>query len=924
MVFIAGHLFVASNLAKATSEPDWLQTGAMVVNSKEQIPWRGNTDVQACNGGQIDVQWPSGVWRVFACVVKSKNMSIASGPGGKYISFKGDSYFYRINAPDIRQIVIAAGSDRVAIERWATGTNYISVYDNIRGLLTFNPSMRSYEVAGWDNPLFPVSNGASSVRGSAPALSNNGKYMVYNTAAGSPGNRNTKGRVIRVDLDKGESKQFGSEWFGRFPYNYPEPHFAITNDGQYAIGGGSDILFLWRIVSDCLEDFPDHNYNVGIQMCGGRGISAENYGEIQTPYSERTYGLRFSDDGNRISFVYHQGVYKQITISPAGYVPTHGMDYLALGDSFSSGEGDIERDQYDNKYYRSGTNVNGSSILPREKCHISTRSYPYVLARGMDLSLDSPRQWNTVACSGAVVKDVRSQFDTEYYQGQPLDDSGKGRLDGFGNVSQLKTKALNEFIPGREKQIEFVKKHKPRVITLTMGGNDIGFGEKIKDCAWPGAGTCRYAKPEGRAALASQISGQYDDLKLLYTELYEASGRQSKIYVLGYPHFISKEEMFSCSGIASLNHDERQMIHHSVTYMNNVIETAAAAAGVKYIDIEHSLNGHKLCDDAEQHVTGVVGVPASLKNDPQESFHPNAKGHFAIAMTVWDKVNNESLLDYDICPNTSENICPDLNATKQNIPVPAYFHGSTEGKTSIYQRFTSYIVKKSSPIRIMTDPHLFRPSSSVNATIHSDPIYLGDYTIASDGSFVQDVVIPDLLPAGYHTIILTGETYSGEAIEIEQVVLVHGADPDDIDENGISDSKQPCGPFMPLDETEANLDAPCSDTGEKKIADGGGYGIVNGQNRVGYSDPSDIGIPKQGVGADVNLERVVARGSRDDSENNRKGISLESVLSENKNVSTSTKETLWLWFLFSGGLAVAVLVGVIIAKRTARLKAEAD
>ena len=56
--------------------------------------------------------------------------------------------------------------------------------------------------------------------------------------------------------------------------------------------------------------------------------------------------------------------------------------------------------------------------------------------------------------------------------------------------------ALNEMIPGRVKQIEFVKKYQPKVITLTAGGNDVGFGKKLVSCVGPEStlGDCMYAK----------------------------------------------------------------------------------------------------------------------------------------------------------------------------------------------------------------------------------------------------------------------------------------------------------------------------------------------------------------------------------------------------------------------------------------------
>ena len=74
--------------------------------------------------------------------------------------------------------------------------------------------------------------------------------------------------------------------------------------------------------------------------------------------------------------------------------------------------------------------------------------------------------------------------------------------------------ALNEMIPGRVKQIEFVKKYQPKVITLTAGGNDAGFGAKLTLCAnhesW--GSSCMWAKPEYRSWLKADLKYQYYNL----------------------------------------------------------------------------------------------------------------------------------------------------------------------------------------------------------------------------------------------------------------------------------------------------------------------------------------------------------------------------------------------------------------------------
>ena len=63
------------------------------------------------------------------------------------------------------------------------------------------------------------------------------------------------------------------------------------------------------------------------------------------------------------------------------------LDYLAMGDSYSSGEGDIENGF--SEFYIKNT---GS---PKD-CHLSSRSYPYILAKRQNI-----KGVQSVACSGA-------------------------------------------------------------------------------------------------------------------------------------------------------------------------------------------------------------------------------------------------------------------------------------------------------------------------------------------------------------------------------------------------------------------------------------------------------------------------------------------------------------------------------------------
>lgn len=414
----------------------------------------------------------------------------------------------------------------------------------------------------------------------------------------------------------------------------------------------------------------------------------------------------------------------------------------------------------------------------------------------MRLPSYTPKQWGSVACSGATTSDVHSQGYGFLYGGQsrggaPL--SGNGhvpRLEGYPNREYLQMTALNEMIPGRVEQIKFVEKHKPKIITLTVGANDIGFGDKLMDCMT--VGTCDWATNK-KSSLASQIQGQYDSLRSLYQELYRASDSQAKIFVLGYPHLVSgsASAQSQCKHILSLNSDERLMIRQATDYLNQVIEHAANAAGAKYVDISNALDGDRLCEGTQQYVTALAWRGDS---EVQETFHPNASGHIRIAQEVRMQLGNSTLSDYEICENGRPS-CPQTGSFAEKPPIPVEL-GGTPARSSQNSQITPKRLIKGATFPVSLNPFILQPNSILQVELHSDPVSLGQFITGKYGELDGQITIPSSVPAGYHTLVITSETYSGEPTELTQTVLVTGSNPEDLDEDGVPDMQQPCGPFV--------------------------------------------------------------------------------------------------------------------------------
>jgi lysophospholipase L1-like esterase len=595
--------------------------------------------------------------------------------------------------------------------------------------------------------------------------------------------------IVRIDLQTLEVRRVSQKTVQYWRGSNPSVEFAISNDGRHIVAMGhnffSIVIEVTENCGDILTDESDSTASM-VQPCEEFDLSTYLQGKLDN--FRFGYYPSFDEDGVRLNFLAGLNDWSAtwVTITAGGFNPPARLDYLALGDSYSSGEGDTEVNQVTKqKYYLPNTDIEGTDTSPEEKCHISTRSYPFVLKDAMKIPAYSMK---SIACSGAVgAKDYAQSNDG--YDGQ------NGRLGVLGNpqtIDQYKAAALNEHIPGRNQQIEFVRKYRPKAITLTAGGNDVGFAEIAAACAIPMPRGCDYARTDrGKAKLGSAIAQQYAAMTELYRKLQEVSP-ETKIYVLGYPQFLSDDKLF-CQVNVRFNPPERTMARAAVAYLNDTIEAAANSAGVKYIDIENSLGENILCGDGEPYVTGIAmsgewnqGVKKMFS---QESYHPNAKGHKAIAGTVQEVLGGKTLTEYN-CQDGAVNKCPNASMA---APAPnSYFADAMSGDPTNYslKEMVKKIMQKGKDIFSISLSNL-EPNTAVDVTIFSDPLNLGTYTTDGLGRIDVEIAIPHDLSAGFHTVEVATNTFSGEPITYWQIVEVHGS-AGDVDENSLPDSEQQC------------------------------------------------------------------------------------------------------------------------------------
>lgn len=453
------------------------------------------------------------------------------------------------------------------------------------------------------------------------------------------------------------------------------------------------------------------------------------------------------------------------------FIQESSLEYLALGDSFTSGEGDIGIKPDGSSYYLPGTEANN-------ECHVSSRSYPFLLREQKNIASN---RMKTIACSGAQV--------LPDYIGNPQ--SYKGQGNRVGNISgavlaSKRSDALKNFTPGIVTQLEFVKKYQPKTITLMGGGNDVGFASILEYCAspsWEGVfvdDTCGYAI-EGhtlRKILGQSIQSQYQYTLALLRAVRQASPHTS-VYVIGYPSFISEDEAAVCLNAAALNSAERTMIDEGVTAMNAMLKSAATSMGVKYIDIQDVLEGGRLCEGSE-YVTGLNDIKYNMEKHGAEIFHPNARAHIKIFQRI--------LAD-------NFQVSPKQNTTPRADPIELDAHsqfGATDYKVAVQVLLApTQLVEQSSPA-ISLPANSLAPDSIARLAVYSESTSLGDVQIKGDGSVNYTVALPATVKPGRHVLVVEGESPSGEPLQYYQFVTVVSKDVNDIDGDGVANSSDQC------------------------------------------------------------------------------------------------------------------------------------
>ena len=215
----------------------------------------------------------------------------------------------------------------------------------------------------------------------------------------------------------------------------------------------------------------------------------------------------------------------------------------------------------------------GSYLSDRTDCHRSLKGYPGLIASAGGYAL------NLQACSGADIADVASL------------------------------------------QLGALATAKPAKVTITVGGNDVGFADTMSTCLGSDTGACLAAVATAEAVIADTESttGLPARLGKLFLDVKAKSPATATIVATGYPQLLSTTRP-ECSLLTSFTLEEVNALNTAASHLDALIKTKADEAGIGYATVEDDFLGHEVC-------TSSPWINNVRVLTPFESFHPNSTGY---------------------------------------------------------------------------------------------------------------------------------------------------------------------------------------------------------------------------------------------------------------------------------------------------------
>lgn len=248
--------------------------------------------------------------------------------------------------------------------------------------------------------------------------------------------------------------------------------------------------------------------------------------------------------------------------------------YVALGDSFTAGP--LIPDQYGHP----------------GACMRSDRNYPSLVARAL-----RPEGFTDVSCTAATTANMRHPQRFLFGHNRP-------QLDALSRDTSL--------------------------VTLGIGGNDIGYSRIVFTCARlsltsPHGAPCtrRYG-----GTLNARIDETAPKVGAVLRDIRERAPH-ARVLVVGYPRALPRSG--NCWPIVPAADGDLPYLDRFERSLNGMLADEASAHGVEFVDTYRGGTGHDMCS-RDKWVEGIVLTHIAAP------VHPNARGMRVIADRVLDTI----------------------------------------------------------------------------------------------------------------------------------------------------------------------------------------------------------------------------------------------------------------------------------------------
>jgi lysophospholipase L1-like esterase len=257
--------------------------------------------------------------------------------------------------------------------------------------------------------------------------------------------------------------------------------------------------------------------------------------------------------------------------------------YVALGDSFAAGP-----------------------LIPLQipplGCLKSNNDYPHVVQRRLGFA-----EFRDMTCSGAETEDMTQPQNVWPRPNQPQ---------------------FSALTPDTA------------LVTLTIGGNDIGFAEIVNECAIrspqrPHGAACRdYYHSGGRDELAERIEEAAPDVDAALAAIGELAPR-ARVLLVGYPAILPDTGP-GCFPVVPFSPGDVAYLRETEKRLNGMLAARAEAAGVEFVDTYSPSIGHDVCQ-----LPGVKWIEGLVPTAPAAPVHPNALGMAGMSAAVVETLTGE-------------------------------------------------------------------------------------------------------------------------------------------------------------------------------------------------------------------------------------------------------------------------------------------